>query len=474
MALQTCAKPLKSLLTPKRILPILTSLLVGIQGVCARAQTHEKIDAFRGSIFHYLDDPKISNNKSYQYIEDGLLIVGNGRIKSVGTYAKEKGKLTSATTVKDYSGMLLMPGMIDTHIHYPQTQVIASFGEQLLEWLDKYVFPAEKKFSDSRYAREQADLFLDELVRNGTTTALVFATVSPTSVNAFFEAAYARKMRMIAGKVLMDRNAPQYLLDTPKSGYIESLSLIRKWHGVGRLSYAITPRFAPTSSREQLLEAGRLKSQFPDVYVHTHLSENTSEIKWVKQLFPERSGYFDVYQYYGLSGARSVFAHGVHLDDQEVANIVKSQSVIAFCPTSNLFLGSGLFPYKDLRDKGVRISLGTDVGAGTSFSLLNTLNEAYKVNNLRGTPLGPIEAFYLATLGGAKALSLDNKIGNFLPGKEADFIVINPHATPLLSLRSKNTKTLAEQLFVLMMLGDDRAIKATYILGREAKAAMTQ
>jgi len=271
---------------------------------------------------------------------------------------------------------------------------------------------------------------------------------------------------MISGKVLMDRNAPPGLLDTPASGYAESKELIQKWHGVGRLSYAITPRFAPTSTPAQLESAGKLKAEFPSVYVHTHLSENTNEIAWVKQLFPDRKGYLDVYDHYRLTGPRSVFAHGVHLDpDKEVQTVLNTHSVISFCPTSNLFLGSGLLPLIDLRERGVRIALGTDVGAGTSLSILQTLNEAYKVAQMRQTKLSAYEGFYLATLGGARALSLEDKIGNLLPGKEADFIVLDPRATALAALRADMSKTLQERLFALMILGDDRMVKATYING---------
>ena len=419
---------------------------------------------YRGEVFHLIDDPRTKKEKAHQYIEDAGLLVENGRIKALGSYNDIASKYRQAIT-RDYRGYLISPGFIDTHVHYPQSEVIGAYGEQLLEWLNTYTFPAEIKYSNPVYAREQADFFLNELLKNGTTTALVFATVSPVSVNAFFEAALARNMRMISGKVLMDRNAPAGLLDTTESSYIDSKKLIQKWHGLGRLSYAITPRFAPTSTPAQLEAAGKLKAEFPSVYVHTHLSENPNEIAWVKQLFPERKGYLDVYDYYKLTGSRSVFAHGVHLEDEEVQTLHKTQSVISFCPTSNLFLGSGLFPLIALRERGVRIALGTDVGAGTSLSILQTLNEGYKVAQLRRTKLSPYEGFYLATLGGARALSLDDKIGNLMPGKEADFIVLDPRATALAALRADTSTTLQERLFTLMTLGDDRMIKATYIAG---------
>ncbi len=455
---------------PKPLQLVLALQAVGLAALTAftgaKAEQAKRETAYRASILHFLSDPATTKDKSYEYIKDGLLIVRDGQIVSAGPYKSSIAKLAKTSNVVNYSGYLITPGFVDAHVHYPQVEIIASYGEQLIEWLNTYVFPAERKYSNSQYAREKAEFFLSQLIKNGTTTALVFATVDPTSVNAFFEAALAKNMRMIAGKVLMDRNAPAYLLDTPESGYQESLNLIKKWHGVGRLSYAITPRFAPTSSPAQLQAAGRLKAEFPSAYVHTHLSENKNEIAWVKSLFPERKGYLDVYHHYGLTGPRSIFAHAVHLDPKdEVNTIIKTKSVLAFCPTSNLFLGSGLFPFRTLRDAGARIALGTDVGAGTSLSILATLNEGYKVAQLQQQKLSPLEGFYLATLGGAQSLSLADRIGNFLPGKEADFIVLDPKATAISKLRLDKSQTLEEMLFALMILGDDRNIKATYVAG---------
>lgn len=459
-------KPKKS-----RFLSLLCSggllISIGLPTWASNVEAHTKQDdgtIYRAELFHLLDDPRTKHDSPYQYIKDGGLLVVNGHIKAIGNYARVSSQFRKAK-IQDYRGYLISPGFIDTHVHYPQTEIIGSYGEQLLEWLNTYTFPAELRYRNPVYAKKQANFFLDELLKNGTTTALVFATVSPVSVNAFFEAALARNMRMISGKVLMDRNAPADLLDTPESAYTDSKKLILKWHGIGRLLYAITPRFAPTSTGAELEAAGKLKSEFPSVYVHTHLSENTNEIALVKKLFPERKGYLDVYDYYKLTGSRSVFAHGVHLDPNEVKTALNTQSVISFCPTSNLFLGSGLFPVIALRDLGVRIALGTDVGAGTSLSILQTLNEAYKVAQLRQTKLSALEGFYLATLGGARALSLDDKIGNLQPGKEADFIVLDPRATTISALRADTSKTFQEKLFALMIMGDDRMIKATYIYG---------
>lgn len=420
---------------------------------------------YRGAILHCLASPDDQGKAWHEYIDDGLLVVADGRVHACGAYASLC-PVMADLAIKDYRGHLLVPGFIDTHIHYPQAEMIGAYGEQLLQWLTSFTYPTEGKYKDYPYARRMAEFFLDELLRNGTTSALVFAAVQPASVDALFDAALARGLRLITGKVLMDRNAPAYLLDTATSAYEDSRALISKWHGKGRLGYAVTPRFAATSTPAQLAVAGRLKSEFPDVYLQTHLCENKSEISWVQTLFPERQGYLDVYHHYGLTGERSVFAHGIHLSDAEVDLLAATKSVVAFCPTSNLFLGSGLFPYRRYMQRGLRIGLGTDVGAGTSFSMLKTVGEAYKVNQLQGSCLPAMEGLYLATLGGARALSLDSRLGNFLPGKEADFVVLNPRATALSALRYDQSPELEQKLFSLMMLGDDRHVAATYVAGR--------
>ncbi|TWC29245.1 guanine deaminase [Pseudomonas sp. SJZ079] len=422
--------------------------------------------AYRAAILHSIADPAVVGvEQSYEYFEDGLLLVEDGRVVQVGHAADLLSNLNGVDTT-EYHGALITPGFIDTHIHYPQTGMIASYGEQLLDWLNTYTFPTEQQFADKAHAADVAGIFLKELLRNGTTTALVFGSVHKQSVDAFFEAAEALNLRMIAGKVLMDRNAPDYLTDTAESGYADSKELIERWHGKGRLHYAVTPRFAPTSTPEQLALAGKLYQEYPGLYMHTHLSENRKEIEWVQELFPERKGYLDVYDHYQLIGARSVFAHGVHLCDDECKRLAETGSAVAFCPTSNLFLGSGLFDLQKLEQHGVRVGLGTDVGAGTSFSQLQSLNEAYKVMQLQGKKLDPFKSLYLATLGGAQALYLDDKIGNFASGKEADFVVLDYQATPLISYRMQQAKTLAEKLFALTMLGDDRAVKETFAAGQ--------
>ena len=421
--------------------------------------------AYRAAILHSLADPAVVGvEQSYEYFEDGILLIENGKVAQVGAADELLPKL-AGVEIQHYRDALITPGFIDTHIHYPQTGMIASYGEQLLDWLNTYTFPTERQFEDKAHASDVAAIFLKELLRNGTTTALVFGTVHPQSVDALFEQADKLNLRMIAGKVLMDRNAPDYLTDTAESGYAESKTLIERWHGKGRLHYAVTPRFAPTSTPEQLELAGKLLGEYPDLYMHTHLSENRKEIEWVKELFPERKGYLDVYDHHKLIGPRAVFAHGVHLCDDECKRLAETGSAVAFCPTSNLFLGSGLFDLNKLEARGVRVGLGTDVGAGTSFSQLQSLNEAYKIMQLQGKKLDPFKSLYLATLGGANALYLDDKLGNFLPGKDADFLVLDYNATPLMSYRMQQAKSLEERLFALTMLGDDRAVKETFAAG---------
>ncbi len=450
-------------------LTYLMGLWMALSLFCS-SQSMAAVKAYRASILHFVADPARYGDQAWQYFQDGALVVEDGRVKEVGNHSDLWQKFREAEWI-DHSGRLIVPGFVDTHVHYPQTEMIAAYGEQLLEWLNTYTFPTERKYKDYDYARRQSRFFIDQLLRNGTTTALVFGTVHPESVDALFDEASRFNMRLIGGKVMMDRNAPDYLVDTPETSYTESKALIQKWHGRNRLLYAITPRFAPTSTPEQLTAAGKLKSEFPSTYVHTHVSENPNEVAWVKSLFPERSGYFDVYEHYGLAGDRSIFAHGVHLTDAEFDRMAATRSSIAFCPTSNLFLGSGLFKLFPAMEKGIRVGMGTDVGAGTSFSMLQTMNEAYKVVQLQGQKLSSLQSFYLATLGGAQSLGLDDKIGSFKTGNEADFVVINWGATALSNLRTRNSKTLQDKLFVLLTLGDDRHIFETYVDGKRVYRA---
>ncbi|MBP0017586.1 MAG: guanine deaminase [Cyanobacteria bacterium SBLK] len=427
---------------------------------------------FRGAFLDFIGDPfYLSELESVRYFPDGLLVIENGIIQALGNYV-DICAIYPNISVTHYRDRLILPGFIDTHIHFPQTEMISAYGEQLLEWLNKYTFPTERKFKEKTYAKKIAAFCLDELLKNGTTTALVLTTVFPESTDAFFEEARDRNLRMIAGKVMMDRNAPDYLKDTAKSSYEETKNLIHKWHQNDRLLYAVTPRFAATSTEEQLQLAGQLLQEFPDVYLHTHLSENVKEVAWIKELFPHCTNYLDVYDRAGLVCDRSIFAHGIQLSEAEFKRLSEANSTISFCPTSNLFLGSGLFKLNRAKspEEPIKVGLGTDVGAGTSFSLLQTANEGYKVSQLQGHKLSPFQALFLVTLGGARALNLEEKIGNFDKGKEADFIVINLQAMPLLALRNrgeipKTVEEIGDRIFALMMLGDDRAISETYILG---------
>ncbi|NJK37165.1 MAG: guanine deaminase [Oscillatoriales cyanobacterium SM2_3_0] len=410
-----------------------------------------------------------------RFFADGLLVVESGKIKDFGEYRILK-KQYPELEITAYPNQLMIPGLIDLHVHYPQTEMVAAYGEQLLEWLNKYTFPTEARFKHQAHAQIMADFFLDELLRHGTTTALVLTTVFPESVDAFFEAADRRHLRMIAGKVMMDRNAPKELLDTASTSYEQSHQLIQKWHDYHRLAYAVTPRFAITSTPEQLVLAGRLLQEYPGIYLQTHLSENLKEIQLTLELFPNNSDYLSIYEQFGLVQSRSVFAHGIHLSDGEFNRLSAAQSTIAFCPTSNLFLGSGLFKLHTSQslNPSIAVGLGTDIGAGTSFSILQTIGEAYKVTHLQGQAFSGLQGLFLATLGGARALQLDDKIGNFQIGKEADFVVLDLQATPLLSLRTrqaleeKTLEAIADSLFALTMLGDDRMVQATYIMGKPA------
>jgi guanine deaminase len=425
--------------------------------------------AIRGSILHFINNPFVVNeNDSFEFFQDGILLIKDGRVIKTGE--ANTLSIPADFVVHDYRGKLIVPGFIDTHTHLPQTEMIGSYGEQLLDWLNNYTFPTEKKFADYQYAKFISNIFLKELLKNGTTTALVFGTVHPQSINAFFEEAEQIGLRMIAGKVMMDnpKTTPDYLRDTALSSYEESKQLIEKWHGKSRLAYAVTPRFAITSTNEQLAYAGKLLKEYPTVYLHTHLSENLDEIAFTKSLFPKAKNYLNIYAQHGLVTNKSIFAHGVHLEPDEISSLSKANSSLVFCPTSNLFLGSGLFKLDVMTNhqNHIKVGLGTDVGAGTSFSMLATMNEAYKVMQLQNRKLSALKSFYLATLGGAKALSLDDKIGNFETGKEADFIVIDPAKNELQRLRIKPEDKIQDKLFGLTILGDDRNILATYAQGR--------
>jgi guanine deaminase len=425
--------------------------------------------AFRASILHCLADPgEHASAAAVEYFEDGVLLLEDGVVANVGTAEILLPRLAEDTVVEDFRGKLIVPGFIDCHVHYSQLEIIASYGEQLLDWLNRYAFPEEARFSDIDYAKAIASAFVNETLRNGTTSALVFATVHPHSVDAILEVADAKNMRLIAGKVLMDRNCPDDLSDTAESGYQDSRRLIERWHGQNRLGYAITPRFALTSSEAQLEAAGKLADEFPDTWVHTHLAENLDEVGAIAKQFPWSRSYLDVYDHFGLVRERSVFAHCLHLDDEDRKLMATKGGAVAFCPTSNLFLGSGLFDLRAMQSANIRVGLATDVGGGTSLSLLKTMSEAYKALHLNGQTLPATRALYLATLGAAESLYLDDKIGNFEPGKEADFNVIDPDGSSISARRAKTAATYEEMLFATIMLGDERNIAATFLQGQRA------
>ncbi len=426
--------------------------------------------AIRGTVVSVTDDPfQRPSAECLAVHEDGLIVIEGGRIVAVGTFGDLGPTLPQGTTVAHYPDALVTAGFIDAHVHYPQIEMIGAYGEQLLAWLERYTFPTERAFADRGHADRVAALFLRELLRAGTTTAAVYCTVHPQSVDAFFTESARLNTCMVAGKVLMDRNAPADLCDTVQRGYDESAALIARWHRRGRQLYGVTPRFAPTSTPAQLEAAGALLDAHEGLYLQTHLAETTAELAWVRELFPARASYLDVYAHAGLVRKRAIFGHGIHLGEPDFCTCHAAGAALAHCPTSNMFLGSGLFRLSDAMDprRPVRVGLGTDVGAGTSLSQLATLGAAYKVAALNGTRLDAVQALYLATLGGARALHLDDRLGQVAPGRDADLCVIDLEATPLLAARRRTCESLTELLFVLMTIGDERLVRATYVAGHK-------
>jgi guanine deaminase len=422
--------------------------------------------AIRADFLHCVRDPGPRGDPSaVEHLRDGLLVIRHGRIERLAPAADLLPALGPDVAVTDWRGRLVVPGFVDTHIHFPQVDVIASYGTQLLDWLERYTFPAEQRFADVAHAEAAAAFFVDQLLANGTTTACVFCTVHPQSVDALFARARRRGMMLAAGKCLMDRHAPDGLRDTADTGDAESRALIDRWHGQDRLRYAITPRFAVTSTERQLELAGRLAHERPDVLVQTHVAEHRDEVALVRRLFPERRSYLDVYDHYGLLRDGAVYAHCIWLDDEDRERLRETGSAASFCPTSNLFIGSGLYDFGQAHAAGHRIGLGTDVGGGTSYSMLRTLGEAYKVQQLLGRSLPPAAALHLATLGGAVSLRFDHRIGNFALGKDADFVVLDPQATPVVARRTALRDDPLDTFFALTTLGDDRAVAATYVMG---------
>ncbi len=419
----------------------------------------------RGRIltFHY-EPSGPDDNDAYSYVEDGAVLMRDGMIAASGDYAAVVAKAGNAAVV-DHHPHLLMAGFIDAHIHFPQVQIVASWGSQLLDWLNGYTFPAEAEYTNTQHARAMAARFCDLLTDHGTTTAVAFCSVHASSAEVLFSEASDRNMRLVAGKTMMDRNAPVAVLDTPKSGYDDSKALIAKWHGAGRASYAITPRFAITSSPEQLEMARALATEHPGCYIQTHLSENHDEIAYTAELYPDARDYLDVYESYGLLGPRTLLGHAIHLRPREIDALAQTGAHPVFCPTSNLFLGSGLFDDAGLRSRGISNAIATDIGAGTSYSMLQTLNEGYKILQLQSQKLHALRAFHWITRGNADVLGMADKIGTLDAGTEADIVVINACATPAMSVRMDRAETLMEELFVVQMMGDDRAIAQTYVAG---------
>ena len=425
--------------------------------------------AIRGRVLSFDADPALvasGGQGAVRYIEDGLVLVENGLIKAVGEAPAMLRDLSAQVMVADHRPHLILPGFIDPHLHMPQTQVVASYGAELMEWLQKYTFPEESRYGDPAVAAGASRFLLDELLANGTTTAAVFCTTHPGSVDAFFAESLSRGLRMVAGKVMMDRNAPAALLDAPDEGVADSEALIGRWHGRGRLEYAISPRFAPTSSEAQLEATAALARAHPDLHVQTHLSENLGEIAFVAEVFPWSADYTAVYERYGLVRPKGLFGHCIHLSDREWRAMAEGGATAVFCPTSNLFLGSGLFDLARARAEGVRVGLATDIGGGTSYSMLRTASEAYKVLALKGQTLPAFEAFHMMTAGNAAAMGLADRIGRIAPGLEADMVVLDSQATTALRRRMERVDNLGDELFALLVLGDERSTVATYAAGR--------
>lgn len=425
--------------------------------------------AIRGTLVSFSKDPFFYDmSECLKYENDGIVVMENGKITQVGN-ASDILPTLEGVEVKHYKDSIIIPGFIDCHVHYPQTEMIAAYGEQLIDWLNNYTFIAEQGFINKDHAAEVANVFLNEQFKNGVTSSTVYCTVFPQSVDAIFEEAEKYNMRIMAGKVCMDRNAPPALLDNPQAAYDESKKLLEKWHRRGRAEYVITPRFIPTSTPEQMEMIGQLAKEYPDALIQSHVSENINEVAWVKELCPDAKDYTDAYAKYGLMRKRAIYGHGIHLTERELDVFSETQSSVAHCPTSNFFLGSGCLNVRKLKNKQrpVHVGLATDLGAGTSFSILQTMNEAYKASQMNGAPYSSLHSFYLATRGTAEALGIEDKVGSIEVGKEADLAVIHLKSTPIIEYRMRYVKDLEEALFVQLTLGDDRAIAATYISGKE-------
>ncbi len=417
-----------------------------------------------GQTLTFTADPFTHGLEAAHHQTHGAVLIDGPHIKATGPAAQLRTQFPQAK-ITDYGQSLISPGFIDAHMHYPQTAIIASWGKRLIDWLNTYTFPEEARFHDPAYAAEIAARSLDLMLAHGTTTACSFATIHPASVDAIFTEAAQRGLRFLAGKTCMDRNAPPNLCDTPRQAYDQSKALLQKWHGQGRLSYVITPRFTPTSSPDQLAALGALWAENPDCLMQTHLSEQHDEVQWVRQLHPEARDYLDTYEAHGLLGPNALFGHAIHLTDREKVRLAEAGAALIHCPTSNTFIGSGLFDLAGLKPK-LRIGLATDTGGGSSFSMLRTMAAAYEVAQLRGGALHPAELWWLATAGSAEALRLEDKVGTLAAGFEADLIVINLASTAAIAQRSARAESFWEALFPTIMMGDDRAVEAVWVGGK--------
>jgi len=419
-----------------------------------------------GQTLSFVADPFVAALEDAAHIDShGGILISDGKIAAVGDGAALRRENPHAV-VTDYGQKLIMAGFVDAHVHYPQTAMIASWGKRLIDWLITYTFPEEMQFADSAYAADIAARYLDITTSHGTTTMCSYGTIHPASVDAFFTEARSRGQRVIAGKTCMDRNAPDGLRDTPQSAYDDSKALLEKWHGTDRLSYAITPRFSPTSTPEQLSAVGALWAEHPECLMQTHLSEQVDEIAWVRDLYPQARDYLDTYESHGLLGANGLYGHAIHLEDREKARLLETGAALVHCPTSNTFIGSGLFDMAGLKSAGQIVGLATDTGGGSSFSMLRTMAAAYEIAQLRGTPLHAAQLIWLATAGSANALHMEHLIGNLRHGHEADLIVLDLHATPAIAQRAERATDLWEALFPTIMMGDDRSVSAVWIGGK--------
>lgn len=424
-----------------------------------------------GQVIAFTDDPFTAGPTAARHLARGAVLLENGQILRVAEADRLRAEYPHAR-LHDYGSALISAGFVDAHVHYPQTGIIASWGKRLIDWLNSYTFPEEMRFDDPAYAAQIAARYFDLALAHGTTSMCSYCTIHPESVEAFFAEAQRRGMRALAGKTCMDRDtAPAGLRDTAQSAHDDSLRLLRKWHGRDRLGYVITPRFSPTSTPAQLEALGALWAAHPDCLMQTHLSEQPDEIEWVRALYPSARDYLDTYEAHGLLGANGVYGHAIHLEPRERDRLRDHGAALVHCPTSNTFIGSGLFDMAGLMAEGQRIGLATDTGGGSSFSMLRTMAAAYEVAQLRHTPLHPAQLWWLATVGAARALRIDAQVGNIAPGMEADLIVLDLHSTPAIAQRAERAESFWEELFPTIMMGDDRAIRAVWINGQPVRTA---